>query len=113
MGCGGMFLYTFTVNIDENYVKPDVVNANALYFQTKYTILDERDIGLVHQYTFEPKLDIDRNGHGAKIFAVCFIYERGRETAVYVQDLLWERHHGGIAPGWTVIHRNCVTVDNR
>ena len=90
-----------------------LILSNALYLQTKYTILDERDIGLVHQYTFEPKLDIDRNGHGAKIFAVCFIYERGRETAVYVQDLLWERHHGGIAPGWTVIHRNCVTVDNR
>ena len=84
-----------------------------IYLQTKYTILDERDIGLVHQYTFEPRLDIDRNGHGAKIFAVCYIYERGRETGVLVQDLLWERHHGGIARGWTVIHRNCVTVDNR
>ena len=104
----GMFLHFHPI-FDKN--EADVVNAFCL--QTKYTILDERDIGLVHQYTFEPKLDIDKNGHGAKIFAVCFIYERGRETAVYVQDLLWERHHGGIAPGWTVLHRNCVTVDNR
>ena len=56
-----------------------------LYLQTKYTILDERDIGLVHQYTFEPRLEVDRNGHGAKIFAVCYIYERGRETGVLVQ----------------------------
>ena len=55
------------------------------YLQTKYTILDERDIGLVHQYTFEPRLEVDRNGHGAKIYAVCYIYERGRETGVLVQ----------------------------
>lgn len=93
--------------------KLGIVKLGKVAGKTKYTILDERDIGLVHQYTFEPRLDVDRNGHGAKIFAVCYIYERGRETGVYVQDLLWERHHGGVAPGWTVVHRNCVTVDNR
>ena len=81
--------------------------------QTKYTLLDERDIGLVHQYTFEARLDIDRNGGGARIFAVCYIYEQGRDSSVQVQDLLWRRHHGGVADGWSVVHRNCVTVDNR
>ena len=68
---------------------------------------------MVHQYTFEAVLDVDRNGHGARITAVCYIYERGRETGVRVADLLWERHRGGLAPGWTVVHRNCVTMDNR
>jgi len=93
--------------------KLGIVKLGKVAGKTKYTLLDERDIGLVHQYTFEAVLDVDRNGHGARITAVCYIYERGRETGVRVADLLWERHRGGLAPGWTVVHRNCVTMDNR
>ena len=84
-----------------------------MLLQTKYTLLDERDIGLVHQFTFEARLEVDRNGSGARVFAVCYLYEEGRETGVHVEDLLWQRHHGGVAPGWAVVHINCVTVDNR
>jgi len=93
--------------------KLGIVKLGKVAGKTKYTLLDERDIGLVHQYTFEARLDIDRNGGGARIFAVCYIYEQGRDSSVHVQDLLWRRHHGGVADGWSVVHRNCVTVDNR
>ena len=82
-------------------------------FQTKYSLLDERDIGLVHQYSFEARIEIDKNGNGAKIYAFCYIFERGRADGHFVHNLVWERHCGGIAPGYSVIHKNCVTMDNR
>ena len=87
--------------------------SNLSNFQTKYTLLDERDIGLVHQLTFEARLEVDWNGGGARVFAICYIFEHGKESGVHVEKMLWERHHGGIAHGWTVVHKNCVTVDNR
>ena len=59
------------------------------FFQTKYTLLDERDIGLVHDFIFEARTEIDRNGLGAVIFAYAYIYEKGRTQGQYVQDLLW------------------------
>ena len=81
--------------------------------QTKYALLDERDIGLVHQYAFEARTEIDKNGCGAIIFAYAYKYESGRSTGVYVQDLLWERHCGNIEQGFRVVHKNCISVDNR
>ena len=58
-------------------------------FQTKYTLLDERDISLVHDFIFEARTEIDRNGCGAVIFAYAYVYEKGRNQGQYVQELLW------------------------
>lgn len=57
--------------------------------QTKYTLIDERDIALVHEYTFEARTEIDRNGGGAVIFAFAYLYDEGRHTGQYVQNILW------------------------
>lgn len=75
--------------------------------------MDERDIGLVHEYAFEARTEIDKNGCGATIFAYAYKYECGRSAGVYVQDLLWERHRGDIETGFRVVHKNCISVDNR
>ena len=45
-------------------------------FQTKYTLLDERDISLVHEYTFEARTEIDRNGCGATVYAYAYLYDK-------------------------------------
>lgn len=81
--------------------------------KTKYALLDERDIGLVHEYAFEARTEIDKNGCGATIFAYAYQYEQGRSSGIYVQDLLWERHRGDVEPGFRVVHKNCISVDNR
>ena len=82
-------------------------------FQTKYALLDERDICLVHEYAFEARTEIDKNGCGATIFAYAYKYDKGRSSGIYVQDLLWERHCDEIEPGFRVVHKNCISVDNR
>lgn len=57
--------------------------------QVKYALLDERDIGLVQEYAFEARVDVDRNGGGARIFAYAYDVARGRASGAYVHQLLW------------------------
>jgi len=81
--------------------------------KTKYSLLDERDIGLVQDWAFEARTKVDRNGGGARIYAYCYEYRRGKESGMYVQDMLWTLHCGSIADGFVVLHKNCLTLDNR
>lgn len=55
-----------------------VISLSLSPFQTKYTLMDKRDITLVNEYTFEARTEVDKNGCGATIFAFAYVFEKGR-----------------------------------
>ncbi|CAL1297281.1 unnamed protein product [Larinioides sclopetarius] len=79
----------------------------------KYTLLDKQDITLLQNHLLEAYVEIDRNGQGAQVFAFAYDVKKGKESGRYVHEILWEKYYGGIAPGFKVVHKNGITVDNR
>lgn len=93
--------------------KLGIVNLGKAAGKVKFALLDERDIDLINQYAFEARVKVDPDGNGAHIYAYTYKILKGRESGQFLHDFLWERHRGGVASGWKVIHRNGITVDNR
>ncbi|XP_065575903.1 zinc finger MYND domain-containing protein 19-like [Artemia franciscana] len=99
---------------NSNSVKLGIVRLGRAAGKVKYALLDESDIQLIEKYAFEARLEIDRNGRGAKVYAVAYDVTRGsRSQGEYLHNLLWEKHYGGIASGFKVIQKNGITVDCR
>jgi hypothetical protein len=106
------------VRTDETFgpgVKLGIVRLGRCAGKMKYTLLDERDITLAREHLFEARLEIDRNGNGAQIYAYAFhLNTKGtRCGARYLHELVWERHYGGMAPGYVISHKNAISMDNR
>ncbi|CAL1297280.1 unnamed protein product [Larinioides sclopetarius] len=72
-----------------------------------YTCVNHLDLKL------KAYVEIDRNGQGAQVFAFAYDVKKGKESGRYVHEILWEKYYGGIAPGFKVVHKNGITVDNR
>eukprot|EP00128_Syssomonas_multiformis_P011514 Colp12_sorted_trinity150504_noHs@29120 len=90
----------------------------------KFMLLDASDIDFVKRFCFQAKLDIDKDGNGAHVYAFAYIppdskldgsdYEPDDITCCgYFHDLLWLFRKGPITPGYRVSHKNGITVDNR
>lgn len=79
----------------------------------KYSLIDEEDIPMVKRFRFEARIDYDKNGKGAKVFAFAFDRLKERHHGCYVHNYVWQKRCGGIAPGFRICHINGVTVDNR
>lgn len=57
-------------------------------FQTKYALIDEVDIKHIHNYKFDARLEIDRNGDGLKVLAMGHPKTKGAEP-IPLQNILW------------------------
>ncbi|KAL8613219.1 hypothetical protein ACOMHN_001544 [Nucella lapillus] len=81
--------------------------------KSKYALIDEADIPIVQQYAVEARVEVDKNGQGAAVYAFAFDCTRGRKNSQKLHEMLWEVRRGGTAFGWKVVHKNRVTMDNR
>ncbi|XP_065067751.1 zinc finger MYND domain-containing protein 19-like isoform X2 [Rhopilema esculentum] len=79
----------------------------------KYSLIDEEDIPMVKRFRFEAKLDYDKNGNGAKVYAIAYDRLKEKHHGCYVHNYVWQKRCGNIAPGFRINHKNGVTVDNR
>eukprot|EP01137_Pigoraptor_chileana_P026588 Opistho-2@8108 len=137
-------------------LKLGVVRLGKLCGKHKYMVIDATDIPFVRQFAFQARLELDRDGTGARIVAYAYHVmgqgcsttshtrsERPRSSAAALtspngeesgtgdaddapvasmssmlnegpfHDLLWQYHFGKIPSGYTLRHRNSVSVDNR
>eukprot|EP01135_Chromosphaera_perkinsii_P000579 Nk52_evm1s127 gene=Nk52_evmTU1s127 len=101
-------------------LKLGIVHLGKICGKHKYMLLDAQDIPFVRKFSFSAKLDVNRDGNGASIFAHAYL-PRGEEsedvddemTEGRFEALLWRHRYGSISPGHVVIHRNGISVDNR
>ncbi|UXI21023.1 hypothetical protein NH340_JMT06967 [Sarcoptes scabiei] len=99
-------------------VKLGIVRLGYSAGKLKYTLVDEEDIVLARDYTFEARMEISTNS-GSSSGAVVFAYayqtssSSSNRNMILLQDLIWRRHLGPIPDRHRVVHRNHISMDNR
>lgn len=93
-------------------VKLGIVRLGHAAGKLKYTLVDEQDIVLAREYTFDARVDVDCE-IGATVFAYAYLTGKTPNSAELLQDLIWRRHHGPIPDRKRVVHRNHIAMDNR
>lgn len=96
-----------------SHIKLGIVRLGKAAGKVKYTIIDEDDISLIENYAFEPRVDVDPNGMGARVYAYIYPVKEGNANAQRLHTVLWIKYRGVIEPGYRVTHKNGITVDNR
>lgn len=92
-------------------VKLGVVYLGTVCGKHKYTLLEEDDIEFVRKHTLEARVEIDRDGTGACVYAVAKSKNDG--TVSYFHRMLWINRYRHIPANCVVVHKNGITVDNR
>lgn len=92
-------------------VKLGVVWLGTVCGKHKYTLLEEADIDFVRKHTLEAKVEIDRDGTGACVYAV--VKSKTDASVSYFHKMLWLNRYNNIPVNCVVVHKNGITVDNR
>jgi len=95
------------------HIKLGIIRLGISAGKVKYTIIDENDINMVKNLSFEPRVDIEPNGQGARVLAYVYNILKGKKAAKCLHNVLWEKYKGKIPKGYQVYHKNGITVDNR
>lgn len=55
----------------------------------KYALIDETDIPVIHEYKFDARLEIDRNGDGLQVIAMGHPKSQVAPKPIPLQNILW------------------------
>jgi len=97
---------------DQKTVRLGIVKLGTAVGKTKYALIDEVDIQHIHNYKFDARLEIDRNGEGLRVLAMGHPKVSGADP-IPLQNILWANRYGQVEPGFEVRHLNGITMDNR
>jgi len=103
----------FETSDDQKTVRLGIVKLGTAVGKMKYALIDEIDIPVIHEYKFDARLEIDRNGDGIRVMAMGHPKSKGNSAPIPLQNILWENRNGPIDPGYQVRHLNGITMDNR
>jgi len=97
---------------DQKTVRLGIVKLGTAVGKMKYALIDETDIPVIHEYKFDARLEIDRNGDGIRVIAMGHP-KSAKSGPLPLQNILWQHRNGPVENGYFVCHLNGITMDNR